>query len=243
MVENPPVVGEQWGESVPVLRFAEVTKRFGAVTALRRIDLTVTVGEFWAIFGPNGAGKTTLLRLAAGLTRPSEGEVRWSAEGPLRSRIGYVSHQSLLYADLTGLENLVFFGELYGLADPRRQALELLRRMGLESARDRVVRGYSRGMRQRLSLARALLHDPDLLLLDEPYAGLDQHGARLLTDILIQLRTERRTVLIITHNLREGLELASHLLVLHQGRIVYREPRSSVAALDFEKLYFQLVEH
>ncbi|GAB4232318.1 MAG: ABC transporter ATP-binding protein [Acidobacteriota bacterium] len=236
-------MGEQRSESLPILNFAGVTKRFGAVTALRRIDLAVQAGDFWAIFGPNGAGKTTLLRLAAGLARPSEGEVRWASQGLVRSRIGYVSHQSLLYADLTGLENLVFFGELYGLAEPRRRAWELLRQMGLEAAADRVVRGYSRGMRQRLSLARALLHDPDLLLLDEPYAGLDQHGARLLTDILVRLRAERRTVLMITHNLREGLELASHLLVLHQGRVVYREPRGSADSLDFEKLYFQLVEH
>lgn len=226
----------------PLARLEQVTKRYGTVTALWRADLEIEDGDFWAIFGPNGAGKSTLLRLLARLSSPSEGQIRYREGSDSRAAIGYVSHQSLLYGELTGLENLVFFGRLYGLDEPETRALRLLEEMGLHAARDRFARGYSSGMRQRLSLARALLHEPDLLLLDEPYAGLDQHGSRLLTAVLQGLRAKGRTILLITHNLTEGLALADHVMILSRGQVVLRRQRQDLEAGGFDQLYFRLVE-
>jgi len=226
----------------PSVSVERLTKRFGSVTAVWRVSLEISSGDFWVIFGPNGAGKSTLLRLLAQLSRPSEGEIRFSGKQGLRGLVGYVSHQSLLYGDLTGLENLIFFGKLYELPDPIGRAEEMLDRLGLSRARDWPVRGYSSGMKQRLSLARALLHDPSILLLDEPFAGLDQHGSRLLTEMLAELRREKRTVLMITHNLAEGLTLASHVMVMSRGRAVFTGLRESLDGDGFESLYFRLVE-
>jgi heme exporter protein A len=222
----------------------QLTKKFGAVTAVRDVDLEVYRGDFLGIFGPNGAGKTTLLKLVGSLTAPTSGTLRFCLEssGEIRSCIGFVSHQSLLYKELTGLENLVFFAQLYGVARPRDRAFEMLDEMGLAAACSQLVRDYSSGMRQRLTLARALIHEPDLLLLDEPYAGLDQHGSRLLTGILQSLKEEGRTILLITHNLQEGLLLSSRLLVMNRGEIVHRADRPEVNEEDFEDLYFRLIK-
>lgn len=224
-----------------LVSISRLTKRFGSITAVWNVDLAIERGNFWGVFGPNGAGKTTLLRMIARLTQPSDGQIDFAQQGG-RSKVGYVSHQSLLYNDLSGLENLVFFARLYEIEDPAARAQILLDRMELGHAQDRLARGYSSGMKQRLTLARALLHDPELLLLDEPYAGLDQHGSRLLTSLLQQLRRDGRTVLLITHNLAEGLALSSHIAVMNRGRIVYQGPSDEIEADRFEHFYFRLVE-
>jgi len=231
-------------EQTVLLKISNLTHRFGVVTALAGISLDVFERDFLAIFGPNGAGKTTLLKLIARLIKPSAGSIRFVTPADHRGReqIGYVSHQTLLYGDLTGIENLLFYARLYGLPDPAQQAEEQLRRMGLEAARNRPIRTYSSGMKQRLSIGRALLHDPSLLLLDEPYAGLDQHGSRLLTKRLTELKQEGRTVLLITHNLEEGLALSNRVLVMNQSRIVYEAGRQELARDHFESLYFGLIE-
>ena len=228
--------------SVPILTTKQLTKRFGSLTAVWKVDLEIRPGDFWVIFGPNGAGKSTLLRTLAQLTRPSEGTIEFLNPDEGRGRIGYVSHQSLLYGELTGLENLIFFGRLYGLPDPQSRAEQLLEQMHLSGARHRQTRGYSSGMKQRLTLARALLHNPGLLLLDEPFAGLDQHGSRLLTEVLSEVKREQRTVLMITHNLAAGLALSSHVMVMSRGQTVYRSARAEIDDSAFESLYFQLVE-
>lgn len=227
----------------PLLRVSGVTRRYDLVAALWNVDLEVFTGDFLAIFGPNGAGKSTLLRVVASLTKPTTGEVSFSGSGQGRRDVGYVSHQSLLYNQMSGLENLVFYSKLYGLADPVGRSDELLDKMGLRSAANQLVRGYSRGMKQRLTLARALLHEPRLLLLDEPYTGLDQHGGRLLTEVLRSLRDDGRTVLLITHNLSEGLELCTRVLIQHKGEIVYQARRDQIDRAGLERLYFQLVEN
>lgn len=228
--------------SLPLLRLSGVEKRFGTTPAVWNVDLDVYPGDFLAIFGPNGAGKTTLLRVVASLTQPTRGSVEFPLKGAQasRRRVGYVSHQSLLYNELTGCENLFFYGRLYGLKDPLQRAEKMLHKMGLAQSQEQLVRGYSRGMKQRLTLARALLHDPQLLLLDEPFTGLDQHGSRLLTDTLKSLRQEGRTVLLITHNMAEGLELCTRV-VIQQGEIVFQAPRKQVSRTEFERLYFQAV--
>lgn len=228
--------------SVPILTIRQLTKRFGSLTAVWKVSLEIHEGDFWVIFGPNGAGKSTLLRTLAQLTRPSEGTIEFLDPDEGRGRIGYVSHQSLLYGELTGIENLIFFGRLYGVPDPKGRAEQLLEQMRLSAARNRQTRGYSSGMKQRLTLARALLHNPGLLLLDEPFAGLDQHGARLLAEVLSEVKREGRTVLMITHNLAAGLALSSHVMVMSRGQTVYRSARSEIDDGAFESLYFQLVE-
>jgi len=228
--------------SQPLLRVTGVTHRFGLVTALFGVNLEIFPGDFLAIFGPNGAGKTTLLRVIASLIRPTRGRVEFTDGQRARSQVGYVSHQSLLYPDLSGIENLVFYGQLYSLPNPRERALQLLEQVGLSSSAELLVRGYSRGMKQRLTLARALLHEPPLMLLDEPYTGLDQHGARLLTSVLKSLRGQRRTVLLITHNLREGYELCTRMLIANRGEIVFGARREDLDYPSLEARYFEAVD-
>ena len=152
-----------------------------------------------------------------------------------------MSHQSLLYNELTGYENLLFYARLYDLVTPANRSWDMLERIELEKARDQRVRGYSRGMKQRLALGRALLHEPQLVLLDEPYAGLDQHGSRLLSEILRSLKEENRTILLITHNFDEGLRLCNRIIIQHEGRVVYRASGDELDPGRLQTAYFQAV--
>ncbi len=228
----------------PLLRLRKLTKKFGVVTAVRNADLEIYPGDFVVIFGPNGAGKTTLLRMIASLTRPSSGEVTFfsSRSDRVREQVGYLSHESLLYNELTGLENLVFYARLYHVMDPESHCRDMLEKMGLAEASHRLVRNYSRGMKQRLTLARVLLHEPKLLLLDEPYTGLDPQGNRLLTDMLSRLKKQGRTVLLTTHNLAQGLTLCSRIIIQHRGGFVFQTASRDVKTTDFERLYFRMVD-
>jgi len=179
-----------------------------------------------ALFGSNGAGKTTLLRLLAGLLRPTSGEARLlgsplPGDAALRRRIGVLGHDSFLYGDLTGAENLRYYARLYDVREHGRVE-HLLDELGLRDAADRPARTYSRGMVQRLSLARAILHDPELLLLDEPYTGLDPSGSALLQDSLARLRSRGVTVLMTTHDFDRGLANADIAVMLHRGRVAWR---------------------
>jgi heme exporter protein A len=215
----------------PALEVVGVTRRFGHVRALRGVDFGLAVGESLAVFGPNGAGKTTLLRVVAGLLKPDSGEVRFGGERLVRGnaahrrRVGLISHHSLLYDGLTAAENLVFYARLYGVADPRAAALRALADVGLEGRAADQVGTFSRGMVQRLAIARALLHDPEVMLLDEPFSGLDQRAAAALRDLLGRLRAERRTMVLVTHNIDEGLELATHVAIQVAGRFASLGPR------------------
>ncbi len=206
-------------------------KRFGHVRALRGISFRLLTGDSLAVFGPNGAGKTTLLRALAGLLRPDDGEVWFGGErlergnAAHRRRVGLISHHSLLYDGLTAAENLAFYARLYGIAEPRRAAQRALEGVGLAERAGDAVATFSRGMVQRLAIARALLHDPEVMLLDEPFSGLDQRAAAALRDVLGRLRAERRTMVLVTHNLDEGLELASHVAIQVAGRFVSLGPR------------------
>lgn len=228
-----------------MLELNRVVKRFGPVTAVRNVSLVIDKGQFVTLFGPNGAGKTTLLQIVAQLSQPTAGALTFPDNDTLQLRklIGYVSHQSLLYGQLTGFENLHFYARLYGLTDPAGRATAMLEKMDLARASHQLTATYSSGMKQRLSLGRALIHEPQLLLLDEPYAGLDRHGSRLLTDVLRQLREQGRTVILITHNLTEGLTLADRVLVMRRGELMYEAARDQIDDDQFENLYFQIVEN
>ncbi len=203
-----------------------VTKVYGRTRALAGVDLTFRVGEVTALLGANGAGKTTLLSILSTLLRPSAGEVRYGEAGhdeaatSLRGEIGLVSHAALVYPQLSALENLHFFGRLYGLDQLPERAAAVLERVGLaEPAWQRAASTYSRGMLQRLALARALLPDPRLLLLDEPFTGLDRDASARLMEILREARGRGRIVVLVTHDLDGAARLADRTAILARGRV------------------------
>jgi heme exporter protein A len=213
--------------SGPNISFESVEKRFGALVALRRLSLEIESGEFVVLVGPNGSGKTTLLRLAALLSRPTAGKVSVGKTGGaadalslIKSRIGMVGHATMLYDELTAEENLIFFARLYNLSEPQRRAAAALEPAGLADRADDLVRTFSRGMRQRLAIARAMLAAPTMLLLDEPAAGLDRDGAAWLAHTLASLRAAGATVLMSSHGQRESVGLASRAFEMRGGIVV-----------------------
>lgn len=232
----------------PVLSARSLTREYGVVVAVDGIDLDLQAGDFLTVFGPNGAGKTTLLSLLGGRLRPTRGEVRVGGERldfgetAWRSRIGVLSHQSFLYAHLTVAENLRFFGKLFGLRDLDERVPLRLEQVGLLDRADFLARQLSHGMRQRAALARALLHDPELVLLDEPYTGLDPHAASVLRGVLSSLKDGQRTVVMVTHNLTQGLELANRVAIQVRGRFAWEGLRDEVEADAFEHVYHRVVE-
>jgi heme exporter protein A len=217
---NPATARERLG-----LVFDQVEKRYGALVALRRVSLEIQPAEFVALLGPNGAGKTTLLRIAALLARPNSGIVKMSgltADSPeiTKSRIGMVAHSTLLYDELTAEENLLFFARLYDVANATARTAELLAAAGLAQRATSLVRTFSRGMRQRLAVARALVHSPRMLLLDEPSSGLDQQGRVWFAATLAALHQDGCTILASTHSRDEVLRLATRAVRLESGRVV-----------------------
>lgn len=230
----------------PVVRAEHLTKRFGARWALDDVELVLRAGESVSLFGPNGAGKTTLLRILATLLRPTSGEFRLFGRDPSREdwpkdRTGYLSHRSFLYPHLTGFENLAFFGRLYGLTDLEGRIRERAAQVGLADRIHDQVRNYSRGMEQRLSIARALLHDPDLLFLDEPFSGVDPVGASVLSSLFAELRGAGRSLLLATHNIEEGFGLGDRHVILVDGRIVFAAEKGRTTLDEFRRRYRELV--
>jgi heme exporter protein A len=226
-------------QGTPAIKVRKLTKAFGHQAALRGVDLHVDEGEFLALFGPNGAGKTTLIRIVASLTRPTGGTVSVrgkdlaKAGTSLRKHIGLISHSPLLYSDLTPDENLRFFARMYDLADCEGRIDAVLEQVGLRARRRDPVRTFSRGMVQRLTIARAILHDPAIMLLDEPYTGLDLQAADMLRAVLQELAASNRTVILTTHNLEQGLEMCNRAAILNRGRVAWQGAR---AGLDLQSM-------
>jgi heme exporter protein A len=228
-----------------MIQIENLSKRLGVQLALRNLELEIGEGEVVVLLGPNGAGKTTLLRILATLSRPSTGRVlirghevdtSWTA---VRRHIGLVSHQSFLYPDLTAQENMAFYARLYGVRNAEARAREVVGWVDMLPRYRDPVRVYSRGMLQRLAIARALLHDPQILLLDEPYSGLDDSAATRLQNLITRIHAEepRRTTLITTHDLERTLPLASRVLILRQGRLVLDEPAEGRDIAEWRALY------
>lgn len=226
-----------------MIQISGLIKNYGTNPVLRGVDLHIEQGEFVTLVGPNGAGKSTLLRIVATLLSPSAGKVTiggWplnSHAANVRRHIGLVSHQPLLYGDLTAAENLEFYARLYQLSDRQDRVLQALRTVGLAARQRDPVRSFSRGMLQRLTLARATLHEPDVLLFDEPYTGLDQDATHLLDSLLSDEVQKGRTILMITHDLARGLNLCHRIAILNRGKIAVQIKRDETTPGEFLALY------
>ena len=218
-----------------------VWKYYGDFPALRDIRLEAPKGACLALIGRNGAGKTTLLRIIAGFSRPGRGEVRILGTPPrepeTRRHLGFIGHGISIYEELSAFENLTLYGRLYGVENPQKAALEWLQRTGLEKVRNGLVREFSRGMRQRLAVARAFLHDPSVLLLDEPFTALDDRAIAVLQKLLREALAAGKTIVMSTHQLREALELASHVAVLNRGQVAFHGLCEAAMVADPGLLY------
>jgi heme exporter protein A len=223
-----------------------VVKAFGYKPVLRGIDLSVAPGELVALVGPNGAGKTTLMRILATLSRPTAGEIVLAGQRlprgaeHARRELGVVLHHTLLYDNLTAEENLRFYGRLYGLPDPAGRAAEVLEVVGLSTRRQEQARTLSRGQQQRLSIARALLHRPRILLLDEPYTGLDPDASTTLDTLLRELAAGGHAVLMTIHDLARGLLLSDRVAILARGKIARSVARGALGPQEFTGLYAEV---
>ena len=229
-----------------MIRLNGVVKQYGLNPVLRGVDLDIDQGEFVTLVGPNGAGKSTLMGIVATLLQPSSGDVfvgGWrlpEQAGRVRRHIGLVSHYSLLYRDMTAVENLAFFAKLYRLENAEKRVAEALRKVGLFARQRDPVGTFSRGMVQRLTIARATLHEPDVLLLDEPYTGLDPEASQLLDELLREETARGRTILMITHDLGHGLGLADRLAILYGGRIAREVTRAEISPAAVYDVYAEV---
>jgi heme exporter protein A len=219
----------------------KVGKTFAWTPVLHEVSCQVRAGEIVSFFGPNGAGKTTLLRILATLLQPTAGAVRLfglsAADPAARRQLGFLGHESFLYPDLTPVENLTFYGRAYRVTNAPAKIEALLEQVGLYQWRQTPVRVFSRGMEQRLSLARTLLHDPDLLLLDEPYTGLDTQGINTLQAVLVRGKEAGKTIVLTTHDFHLGLELGTRAFILHRGRIAWESTGQLPPVREFTEIY------
>ena len=228
--------------AVAAIETKKLSKVFGNRKAVDDVTISVPKGAFLSIFGPNGAGKTTLLRVLSTLSRATSGTATLMGvdlkEDPDRARdhIGLISHNSMLYPDLTAEQNLMIYARLYGVLEPEARVLDLLEAVELKHRRLDVVRTFSRGMTQRLSIARALVHDPDVVFLDEPYSGLDPHAVEIF-DELIEQQREGRTFVMVSHDLQKGFAMCTHALVLAKGRVVAFDEKGAFDFDEFSALY------
>ncbi len=219
---------------MPVIEAKKLVKRFGLKTILKGMEFSAEPGEFIGLLGPNGAGKTTFLRILASLSRQTMGMVKVAGfqlpqqAAGVRANLGVLSHQPLLYGDLTGEENLQFYGRMYSVENLDARILEVLDLVDLTERRRDLVRTYSRGMAQRLAIARAVIHDPSILLLDEPYTGLDQDASAMLDAVLKQIAAQGRTVVMTSHDLVRSAELGTRFDVLSRGRIIASARREEI---------------
>lgn len=232
-----------------MIKIEGLIKNYGMLPVLRGVTIHVRAGEFVTLVGSNGAGKTTLLRIVAALLSPTSGSVSvggWPLpqhSDKVRRHLGLVSHHPLLYGDLTAAENLMFFARLYNLQDRDARVENALRTVGLLARQRDPVRTFSRGMTQRLTLARATLHEPDVLLFDEPYTGLDQEASQLLDELLRREQARGRTILMITHDLVHGLNLCDRIAILSRGKVVANVERDSMPASEFVDYYADITRN
>jgi heme exporter protein A len=222
-----------------------LNKKFGYKTALRNVDVFLKEGDSLALFGPNGAGKSTLIQVMCTLLQPTSGTVRIAGYEARRDRealhqiIGLIAHQTFLYPHLTAFENLKFYGAMYRVARLNNRIGAVLDLVGLSDNRNDRVQNFSRGMQQRLSIGRAIIHDPKIMFLDEPFTGLDQQGSGELTKLIRQFRDQGKTIILASHHLHLGLELCERAAILKSGRIVYLQDVTCISENEFKRIYSQ----
>ncbi|MBI5822665.1 MAG: heme ABC exporter ATP-binding protein CcmA [Chloroflexi bacterium] len=232
-------------ERISMIETKKLVKRFGLKTILRGVDFSVQPGEFVALLGPNGAGKTTFLRILASLSRPSLGSVKVAGyslpheSAQVRAKLGVVSHMPLLYPDLTAEENLQFYARMYGITNHQSRITEVLQMVGLEPRRKDLVRTFSRGMQQRLAIGRAVIHDPEVMLFDEPYTGLDQDASEMLDDVLRSVAAKGRTVVMTSHDLARAEDLATRFDILSRGVIAASATQNELQSTNLLAFYKQ----
>ena len=231
-------------KTITMIHVHDITKNFGSMTVLDNVNFSVESGEFLTIVGPNGAGKTTLIKIMATLVNATAGTVEIGGfnvkKSPekVRGIIGVISHNTYLYNELTAGENLKFFGKMYAIPEIDRRVDEVLGETGLADRKHDRVGTFSRGMKQRLSIARAILHNPAVLLLDEPYTGLDQQASASLESVLDSLTGSGITTIMISHDLKRGLALADQVMIMASGTVTYHAPAAEVADVaEFQALY------
>jgi len=225
-----------------------LSKSFGNNRALSDIDLQVGRGEHVTVLGPNGAGKTTLVKVLSTLSKPSTGTLRVDGEDvrndpvKIRRRIGLVSHETFLYDDLTVYENLRFYGRMYDIPSLKERIHEVVSQIRMESRLHDRVGTLSHGMQQRVSIARAVIHSPSVLFLDEPEVGLDTQAVAMLRDVLESVNTPERTIVMTTHNLKQGIEMGDTVVILNRGKIVYQSSRGDIDMANFQEVYQSYTE-
>ncbi|MDM8531176.1 heme ABC exporter ATP-binding protein CcmA [Anaerolineales bacterium HSG25] len=235
-----------------MIELRNISKAFGSRIVLRKVNLTINEGDFVTLMGPNGVGKTTLLHLIATLSKPTAGTILINgydladSASQLRRFIGVVSHKTLLYDDLTAMQNLSFYAQMYDVVDSSIRIESLLKQVGLWGRQNDLVRTYSRGMQQRLSIARALLHNPPILILDEPDTGLDQHATQQLGDLLTEMggdsagsseNSNKRTTMMTTHNLDWGVSMGNRAVVLAKGQVAYDSQGGEISMTQVREYY------
>ena len=231
-----------------MIEVKKLVKRFGLKTILHGLDFSVEPGEFVALLGPNGAGKTTFLRILATLSRPSLGNVNIAGHSlpneaaQVRAKLGVVSHMPLLYPDLTAEENLRFYGRMYGIGNMEPRITDVLEMVGLEPRRKDLVHTFSRGMQQRLAIGRAVIHDPEVMLFDEPYTGLDQDASEMLDDVLRSVAADGRTVVMTSHDLARAEDIATRFDILSLGVITASASKKELTQSNLLTFYKQSLE-
>lgn len=229
-----------------ILVAKDITKSFGRFQVLNGINLTINQGDRYILYGSNGVGKTTLVKILSTILSADSGEltlfgnkiVRRSKD--IKAKIGFMSHEPYLYNELSALENLNFYASLYSIKDKKTRVESLLKEVGLYHRSHDRIGTFSRGMKQRLSLARAILHDPDIIFLDEPYAGLDIQAQEILNDIIVKLNQKSKTFFLITHDISKGFEIANRSGVLSKGQIVYETKGEEKKA--FSEKYREIIK-
>lgn len=230
-----------------MIKTLNLAKKIGNKQILKNINLHIAKGEFITVFGPNGAGKSTLLKNLALLMKPTEGKIiingRDALENPreIRGEIGVISHNSFLYDNLSAQENLEYYGRMYNVPNLKDRVYEVIKEVGLEFSFKDPAGTFSRGMVQRLSIARAILHKPSILFLDEPYTGLDQQAIEMLNGILAELHGRQHTIFMITHNIDEGMVLSNRVMILAKGKILFDAPTDSLSNNQLKGIYLEKV--
>lgn len=230
-----------------LIKIENLTKKYGHLEAIKNLSFSLGKGEFLSIFGSNGAGKSTLLKILSAQTRATKGNLFFNGTSikdlpnDFRQNFGIISHQPFLYENLTATENLRFYAKLYGVKEFNTKIDKILKKVELFKRKDDMTRNFSRGMLQRLSIARALIHDPEIILLDEPYTGLDQHASYLLSAILQEQFKYNKTIIMVTHNLQRGYQLSSKLAIMKKGKFVFFGNKDEIKEDALEETYLSMV--